>query len=307
MFRTKYGPFNGDTWEDLCQQIFKKKYGPDGYQEMRASPGDFGIEGFTKTTGVAFQCYCPDNNYTQDELYEKQRDKITKDLKKLRTYESELKSRLGDIKIKEWVFVTPEVNHNKLLEHAQTKQDEVKRWGLSIISDELIILIKDADYFATEINNFQVINGERLVFDDEVQTLSSHNESDDLSEYEENINRKNKKRCNHNSSGDHEKLRKINIITSKNWLEGEGLVRKIETTAPSIYHHLVRVINQYEDEVSEVSATWSGTADELTEKIKESLYQRLREEVPDMSATDQRKLSNHMIAKWIALCPLDFE
>lgn len=307
MYRTKYGPFNGDTWEDLCQQIFKKKYGSIGYQEMKASPGDFGIEGFTKKSGLAFQCYCPDNNYTQDELYEKQRDKITKDLKKLKTYEKELKSRLGDTKIKEWVFVSPELNHNKLLEHAQKKLEELKDLGLSIISEDITILLKDADFYTTEINHFQIINGEKLVFDDGVQTLSIHESDEDLSEYEKNINRKNKVRCNHKSSSDDEKLRKINEITNKNWLEGEGFIKKIETAAPKIYHHIVRVINQYEDEVSEISISWTGTADDLTTKVKENLFQRLRDEIPDMSATDQRKISNHMVAKWIALCPLDFE
>ncbi len=55
MYKTKFGPHNGDTWEGLCQQIFKKKYGEEGYQEMIASPGDFGIEGYTKITGLAFQ------------------------------------------------------------------------------------------------------------------------------------------------------------------------------------------------------------------------------------------------------------
>ena len=90
-------------------------------------------------------------------------------------------------------------------------------------------------------------------------------------------------------------------------MKGESVVKKIESTAPMIYHHLVRVINQYEDEVSEISVTWSGTAEELTEKVRESLYQRLREEMPNMSTTDQRIISNHIVAKWIALCPLDFE
>lgn len=307
MFKTKYGPFNGNTWEDLCQQIFKRKYAADGYQEMKASPGDYGIEGFTKATGIAFQCYCPDNLYTQGDLYEKQRDKITKDLKKLKKYEQQLKSRLGKTKIKEWVFVTPEANHNKLLEHAQTKQTEVIGWGLSIISDGLIVLIKDADFFATEINHFQVINGEKLIFDDQIQILPSYDKNDDLSEYEKNINRKNKKRCNHEDGKNSNKLKKLNDITTKNWLDGEGLIKKIESTAPQVYHHLVRVINQYEDEVSEISVTWTGTAEELTERVKDSLFQRLRDEIPDMSTTDHRLISSHMVAKWLAFCPLDFE
>ena len=79
MFHTKFGAFNGDTWEDLCQLVLKRKHQNVGYQEMPASPGDYGIEGYTVTTGWAFQCYCPDKHYERTELYNKQRDKITED------------------------------------------------------------------------------------------------------------------------------------------------------------------------------------------------------------------------------------
>lgn len=60
------------------------KYEVEGYQEMSAhTDGDLGIEGFTRT-GVVFQCYCPDEEYDSTKLYEHQRDKITKDLGKLK-------------------------------------------------------------------------------------------------------------------------------------------------------------------------------------------------------------------------------
>lgn len=307
MYRTKYGPYNGDTWEDLCQQIFKKKYGDDGYQEMVASPGDFGIEGYTKKTGLAFQCYCPDKEYTQIELYEKQRDKITKDLGKLKKYETQLQARLGDTKIKEWIFVTPEMNHNKLLKHAQTKQEEVKGWNLSIIADDFTVLVKDGDFYATEITNFQTVNGGKVSFDEFIPEIKYYDEADGISDYEENINRKNKIRCDYKNSDDDDKLEKINALTIKKWLKGESIIKKIETTAPQIYHHLARVISQYEDEVEELSISWQGNAEELIEKVRESLFKRIQDEIPDMSPTAQREISDHMVAKWIALCPLGFE
>lgn len=68
MIQTDFGTFDGTSWERLCQLAFKLKYGPS-YQRMPASPGDYGIEGWT-TDGLAFQCYCPERHYTQDELYE---------------------------------------------------------------------------------------------------------------------------------------------------------------------------------------------------------------------------------------------
>lgn len=307
MFITKFGPHNGDTWEDLFQQVFKKKYGEEGYQEMVASPGDFGIEGYTKKTGLAFQCYCPDKQYTQQELYEKQRDKITKDLGKLRKFKKQLKDRLGETRIKQWIFITPEVNHNDLLAHAQTKQNEVKTWNLDILDNDFTVLVRDGEFYATEIYHFQTINGEKVVFDELAPSMWFQEPDQDLSDYEENINRKNKIRCNYENSKNDVKLQKINDLTIKKWLEGEGIIKRIESTAPKIYHHLARVISQYEDEVSELSLSWQGDAEELTNNIRENLYLRLKNELPDMSPTDQRRISDHMVAKWIALCPLDYE
>ena len=65
MFITTHGSFRGDMWENACQVCFKLKYS-DSYSEVKAtSPGDHGIEGFTRT-GKVFQCYCPDENYNPD-------------------------------------------------------------------------------------------------------------------------------------------------------------------------------------------------------------------------------------------------
>ena len=43
MFNTSYGPFDGPSWERLCQLVFKKKFAADGYQHIPASPGDYGL------------------------------------------------------------------------------------------------------------------------------------------------------------------------------------------------------------------------------------------------------------------------
>jgi len=115
MIKTEYGKFDGDKWEKLCQICFHLNYKNEGYQEVKATPGDFGIEGFTKQ-GKVFQCYCPDEQYSTNELYIKHRDKITKDLKKLQRYEKQLKKYLGNVKIKIWYFVTPLYGKNKIIE-----------------------------------------------------------------------------------------------------------------------------------------------------------------------------------------------
>lgn len=306
MIQTKYGTFDGNSWEDLCQLVFKSKYKDQQYQEMVASPGDFGIEGFTKLDGVAFQCYCPDTHYTKKELYDKQRDKITKDLEKLRTYENEISRRMGNTKIKEWVFVTPLITDNKLLIHAQTKQVEVVKWGLSIIDPEFKVILQDADYFATEINVIQTAKGKKITLFSALE-LESQAEEQDASEYEINISKKNKVRCTFNGILDVEKHLKLNRLTSKKWLRSDPFLKDIEKKASEIYFHVMRVINQYESEVEELCITWRGDAEELISKVRDELAQRLDEATPTLGEAERYRIADQMTSKWIALCPLGIE
>lgn len=305
MIQTKYGSFNGDSWEDLCQLVFKEKYGEQNYQEMPASPGDFGIEGFVKNTGVAFQCYCPDNEYTQEELYKKQRDKITKDLGKLKKYENDLKSRMGNSKIKEWVFLTPLITDNKLLKHAQTKEDNVKNLRLSIISSDFKVVLKDADFYAKEIYTIQQASGNKLTF------LSSLDNNDydlsNLNDYEKNISRKNEKRCIFNGSINTQRHKKLNKITSKKWIGGDAFLRQVEKDASDIYFQISRVISQYENEVEEKCITWQGDAEDLVSNVKRELGIRIGEAIPSLGEAERYKIADQMTSKWLALCPLDIE
>lgn len=306
MIQTRYGTFDGDSWEYLCQLVFKLKYKDKQYQEMVASPGDFGIEGFTKLDGVAFQCYCPDTHYTQKELYEKQRDKITKDLDKLRTYESEISRRLGGTKIKEWVFVTPQITDNKLLSHAQTKQEEIVRLGLSILHPDFKVILQDADFFATEINEIQTARGKKVTLFSALD-LANSAEHQDGSIYEENISRKNKVRCTFNGVLNEEKHLKLNHLTSTKWLNSDPFLKEIEKKASEIYFHVMRVISQYESEVEEFCITWRGDAEELISKVRDELAQRLGEATPALGEAERYRIADQMTSKWIALCPLGIE
>lgn len=273
---------------------------------MPASPGDFGIEGFIKNTGVAFQCYCPDNHYTQEELYIKQRDKITKDLGKLKKYERDIQSRTGKSKIKEWVFLTPHITDNKLLKHSQVKECEVKKWGLSIISSNFKVILKDADFYANEIYTVQKASGSKLTFLSSMENIKD-SDLDNLTSYEQNISRKNEKRCIFNGQVNTSKHQKLNKLTSKKWTDGDSFLRQIEKDASDIYFQISRVVSQYENEVEELCITWQGDAEELVSKIKTELGTRIGEAIPSLGEAERYKIADQMTSKWLALCPLDIE
>ena len=149
----------GEQWEKLCNSCYRIRYQEDGYQEIPAAyRGDGGIEGFTKT-GIVYQCYCPEKEYTDDELYKHMRDKMTTDISKFIStdYEKVLKG-LGVRDVHKWQLVVPEYKDRRILEHAEKKRQEVLKYRdshkkqCSYIADDFVIDVKVATDFKVEIS-----------------------------------------------------------------------------------------------------------------------------------------------------------
>lgn len=305
---TPFGPFDGPSWERLCQQVFKKKFAADGYQHIVASPGDFGLEGFTTATGCGFQCYCPDKQYPGKELHTKQRDKITRDLKKLQTYETELKALLGTTKLRRWCFVTPTIARNDLLAHARAKEAEVRGWGLSILAPDFEVLLHDGDHYAEEIQELQLVLGQAMDFGGLPTALPPLGEKPEV--YEQNVLRKTRARLDGRVEAAKldTKVAGLHKRTLREFLDHDAHFRRINDQAPTVHARLVRLINGFEAHVVETCDTWEGTPQQLTEKIREGLSDRIAKELsPHIDETEAALIARLMVARWIAVCELDYE
>ncbi len=157
--------FDGNSWEIYSHKLLKLKF----YHEYTVVPdrfyGDCGIEGYTYS-GDAYQFYCPDENLTAKELYEHQRDKITRDLNKLRIHERELIKILGNIVIKNWIFLTPEYNHRNIIAHIRRKEEEVLNFNLSFIDNDFRVKILDYNYFLREIGILEKYKAVEIAMDE---------------------------------------------------------------------------------------------------------------------------------------------
>lgn len=110
------GHMTGNAWEDLCVRCYRIRYQKDNYTAIPATQGgDAGIEGFTYK-GVVHQCYCPERDYSDNELYEHQRNKLTADIEKLKKNADRLKA-LGVPPVVEWHFNIPEYKDTRILAH----------------------------------------------------------------------------------------------------------------------------------------------------------------------------------------------
>lgn len=305
MIKGKYGIYDGNYWEEVCQQCMKIKYYKDGYQELPASQGDLGIEGFTRT-GVVIQCYCPDQDYDPRVMYEKQRDKVTTDLKKLIKNEKKLKEYLREIKIKEWIFLTPIIKQKELVKHCHDKEIEFQNLKNEHISSDIRILAYDEDFFKCELEQLMGSSNKLTLCVDiteaEIQEWQSNNNI-----LVERANRKNKNRININQPGVNKKINKLTDTTIHDFVEYERLLQNMKSLTPEKYEKFMKLVSVTERHIEDMCVSNENSNVTLLQNVTELLKKKIVENFKDFSEDTCDRLTNGVIADWIFRCPIEFE
>lgn len=309
MYITPYGTFYGNSWEDFCQQCFKKKYENDGYQEMPADfKGDLGIEGFTRN-GILFQCYCPDALYDPTKLYEAQRDKITRDLGKLQDNQKELADYLKEIKVEKWIFVTPGYTNKELVRHCQNKAEEFRLLKLPHLSDNFDVLIYDIEFFLTEIPTILNFRQDKLDIGPQEQ-LSPEEIADwktkSITLVDNAIN-KHGARLPISSKNYDARVNKLTQLSIANFLNGDAVIRQWSEKYQDQYEKFVKVVDLFEKRVEEKCAAYTGDFNHLYGEIETELMAKLKESFSYLDSTMIDRLTYRVMADWILRCPIDFE
>lgn len=309
MFVTPYGSFRGTLWEDACQICFKLKYG-DSYSEVKASsPGDHGIEGFTRT-GKVFQCYCPNENYNPDKLYEEQRDKITTDLNKLSIYQKQLKLLIGDMKIKEWIFVTPSISKNELIKHCTSKSIEYRLKNIEILDDNFIVLAQDIEFMLPHLQfALRGASNDKIVFEKTGLTTQDDriNYKNTESTLVEDSNRKHRQRFLLNVVNIEQRVDKLTDKTIKHFLDGEDIIKRWRQLIPQEYERFSTIKNQIEEEVEEICSFPTQDNNKRYEDIKHLVFSKIKSNFEGFHEITIHDLTSYTIADWILRCPINFE
>lgn len=308
MFTTNIGPFDGDGWESLMQICFRLKYESEHYQQTPASPGDYGIEGFTET-GKVFQCYCPDYDMKSNELYEKQRDKITKDLKKIERNGNDLKRFLGDRKIKEWIFVTPEYRMNELVAHCKQKCDELRQLGLDILDNDFKIVIHDLNNFSREIPIALDTSDKKLFIKADHHNANAITQwKDEQISLSDNALRKHTKRFTSGGINVDDKANSLTESTIRDFLNGESILRKWQQLHPEAYDKFLILFSELEKDVSQKCMFPTNDNNKMYDELKQMVSDKIQNSFfKYLDAITISQLTDRCMAYWLLRCPLDFD
>ena len=289
------------------QICFRLKYEKEHYTEVPASNGDCGIEGFTKS-GKVFQCYCPDNNLPTDDLYDKQRDKITKDLRKLETYQVMLCNFFAGTKINEWIFVTPDYRKKDLILHCNSKTDEVKSWALPFISPDFKVIIHTIDNFARELPVALSTNCQKLIIEPKPKSETSVTKwREQKISLVDNAIRKHTKRFQQDVSGVDAKVDKLTHATIKSYFDRESILARWRNLNPQDFERYLVLISQTEAEVEEQCMFPANNNEERYKGFRALVKEKLHANFPSLDEITITTLTHGAVADWLLRCPLDFE
>lgn len=310
MIQTEFGTFDGDKWEQICKICFYRMYEEQDevYFHIEATPGDDGLEGFTNK-GKAFQCYCPDNNYTADELHKHLTVKINNDLNKLKDRHDALKKHLGDVKIKTWYFVTPDIRKNEIIAYCNKKTNDVRNWKLSIIdNDNFVVNPVNIDfirpYLATALGSINQKLAFRPTNKTNISEIANY-EGSDQGYLVVNAKTKHTKQLDQGGAdiahADH-----LTHKTIEYYLEGKKVLALWQNQTPKDFEKFEQIISQEEDDIQLSSMFPNGNHQQRYLEVKNKVEEKLISNFQNLHYTTIKDLSNYVIADWILRCPLNF-
>ena len=305
---------DGNRWEELCDKVYRLKYQDEGYQKIPAShKGDGGIEGYTKS-GIVYQCYCPEKEYTDEELYEHLREKMSKDIKKFidPKYSSTLQS-LGVRNVKWWHFVIPEYRDKRICQHAESKRQEVMNYKkdhpsqCAYIADDFDILIKVAEDFSPQL--FQIMRNE---YNPKLDFSVIRNKDIDWSSCESekvnNVKRKLRAVMNISEGEENEDYYEMVDSYMKSYVIGIELMEKLRKEQIEVYESIFNLKEAYKRDVYQRTRLNSDSSMNYTlfMEIIDNFKQAIREKLPFISEGSVVEIVEDLISGWLADCSMEF-
>lgn len=306
------GYMNGDAWEDLCVECYRIRYQNDNYTEIPAvQSGDAGIEGFTNK-GIVHQCYCPEREYTDNELYEHQRNKLTTDIEKLKKNANRLKA-LGVPTVIEWHFNIPEYRDSRIIEHAERKRKEILKAkednpsDYEHIAENFQIAIKTAEDFKPEISRIIRTSLSDVRLNLTIEHSSEPDWSKCDSEKVENIRRKIKAIMLVDDTD--KALNKVIEIYVDCYISGLEIMNNLRVNFPEIYEEIYRLEQSYKRDVSIKTLLNTDKAMNRTlfESILDDFHSKLERDFSSrFNEASIGEIKQDLVASWLADCSLEF-
>ena len=294
-----------NEWEEHVKALLRVHYGPGQFVEVPAKHGgDFGIEGFGRPDGCAYQCYAAQEPLSTDDLYGKQRDKTTTDLGKFIKNKSALASIIGSTKISRWILVVPRFESAKLVQHLERKTAEVRSSGLPYVGQDFQACVETDEIFAIEREQLSNVGLAKIAVS--IQSPSTQDvfawhsgNGGQLAILEGKLGV-----LVANATATELQHSRDKMVT--HLLEGQNVLQKLKVNYPQLYQAARRCKDAREHYLTTVSALTAPAPQALLKEVLIQFQAELRENVPGLETYTAEALVWEALSDWLVRCPLSF-
>ena len=293
----------GPTWERYCRQLLNLRYN-ESYQPVPdRDRGDFGIDGFT-SQGALFQCYAAEDPESIDDLYRKQRDKITTDLGKLEKNIDKIGELTAPSDIKCWVLLVPRHHTKRLLSHAAKKATELLAKGLAGMAPDFFVRVLTDEDFEPEKGQLASAGAAMLPAppaDPDEATIREWRQSEPAAE----ATLKGKiSRLPNRLPADKQQQLCVELI--RRHLFGAATGDQLRRLQPEIWERINGEKKQRETVLSVESLTATSNEGRTLRGEVDEIRSRLRAVLSNTDIGLEEGLAWGFVADWLIRCPLDY-
>jgi hypothetical protein len=293
-----------NDWELHALSLLHDRHGAVSVMKVPARhKGDFGLDYYCLSACVAYQCYAVQEPCDVADRADKQKAKITTDLKKFCT-RSELAKLFAGTKISRWILLVPIHDSAQVNLHLATKRTQVRAMALPYVADDFEVLIHDLDCFDPSSVEMRAFHRRQISLPSQPPTAAQVDSwTQAWNPLVTDLSRKLTKRL---GPGDPAKLDAAVQEMVGLFLEKENTLDSLRRDAPHLHEALAAVISRHAARLSFYGNPEHATPHHILRSEVDSLTAELKQSIPNFSDGSAQQIALGTIAEWLLRCPLDF-
>jgi hypothetical protein len=290
---------DGKAWQRLCVQVLHNEHAEDLIPVPDKTRGDAGLEAYT-LTGLAYQCYSPEEPLSAEQRYAKHRDKMTEDVGKFINNSVKLEPMLGTVRVRRWILLVPVADSRQINVHATKQTARVREAAPTYADAEIFVIVQTLDHYQASVDAIVNSRLSRLFLPAlESPDYSSVNSSQ--------IDVMHTKLTKVPRLREQERRRRYvqSLLTSN--LSGQEHRDYIRDHYPELEDELEHLLRDLEERLDSEFSLSEDTPERMLLRVKADAEKRVRRALPTVRDGDARVIADGQVADWLMRCPLDFD
>ena len=291
-----------NDWEEFSHSLLHARHGVLNVHKVPADhQGDLGVDYYCVSDLVIYQCYAVTEPVHIDVRAQRQKDKITTDLRKLVRGAAEVSKLLLGAQLKAWVLLVPNHDSKDVNLHCAKKTADMRALNMPLLDASFEVLVQDQSHFPGKALQEAMAGLANLSLNVPAPTPQ------ELQDWEAgspdllvNAAAKLGKRVSGPAVG-------VAVAQGvEAFLLGNVLIDALRRSAPDLHDKVAAAIQRRARTLNFAGPQGGTLPSNILHSEIAALTSAIKESAPTLSDANAQEIALGKISEWIMRCPLDF-